>query len=309
MNVSFNRVALVADQETIPASLAAALVVEVIHSHDGFELVADHGAQLLSRQLKATITHEEDGAPVIPHLLGRQRRTLSGSQGITNTTPENLADGGDARWKASAPDPKICRARLGDDDILGPQPLAHPGPKPFVRDDVILGIVSLGRSDDILRLGSGLDAQSADVQAVDHLSQHALHPHTGVLREPYRDMGTMEVDRGQLTDPVGKTSGVKVALDRTNREHQVRALNVLTNAFGRAVAGVNATIVGKALVYSTLAHGGNKGREIRFDHQFVDLVQHLVISDVAPACSTERWMLTRCRMAHASTRMIGRFAP
>ena len=46
--------------------------------------------------------------------------------------------------------------------------------------------------------------------AIDYFAEHALHPYSWVFRVAYPDVGTVEVDGRELTDPVSEAGGIEV---------------------------------------------------------------------------------------------------
>ncbi len=114
-------------------------------SHDGLQLMSDHSAQLLHRELKAAVADKEDGPSTTPKLFGSHRCTLRRSHAISDAAPEDLAQRGDPLRETSLPDAKVRRTGLGDDDISRLQPLTDAGPEPGLADDLIVGDVFLWR--------------------------------------------------------------------------------------------------------------------------------------------------------------------
>lgn len=70
MDVPLNGVSVIADDEACFGQYrySVELIAVREHSHDGVEVVSDHGAQLLHSELKTSVTNEENG-PTIAQFL------------------------------------------------------------------------------------------------------------------------------------------------------------------------------------------------------------------------------------------------
>jgi len=224
---------------------------------DGGQAVADHGADLLRGELEGAVAGEEDGA-FDAGLGGRERGALARAGGVADAAPEDLADGGHVFREAGFPDAEVGGAGLGDDDVVGPQPLAEPRPEPSLCDGRLEREQLVG-GDVVVGDGPGFDVQAA--HALAHFLQHAVHPDPRVFRVAHADVVGVEIDGRELADAVGEAGGVEVGFDGADAEDEVGRLDALAHASVGAAACVHAAVVWERLVHSAFAHrryeGGN----------------------------------------------------
>lgn len=175
---------------------------------DGVQVLADHGAEFLRRELEGAVAHEEDRASVISCFFGGERGALACAYRVADGTPEDLREGGDAGGEFGFPDAEVGGAGLGDDDVVWLQPLADAGPEPVVRDGLVMGEGLILSCDFVGGFGSWLDVQLAHFR--DDLFEDALHAYAGVFGEFDTDVVAVEIDGRELADTVGKSSSIEI---------------------------------------------------------------------------------------------------
>ena len=115
--------------------------VVVEHDEDRLEVQADHGRHFLRRQLKTTLSGEDDHTPRLGRLFRRQQRSERRATRPTDTAPQDLRDERRALWQRRADHAERRGPRLGDDNVVFAEELAHHRPERGLRHHLVLRTV------------------------------------------------------------------------------------------------------------------------------------------------------------------------
>ena len=159
--------------------------------HDGFQAETDDSTKFLSGELERSVADKEDGSSVLLGITSCERCALTSTNRISNTAPQNLADGCNTLGELRLPDTEIRGTSLRNHYVVLFEEFSNARPEPRLGDDFGLVFVLF---DFVLHLRPWDGGEFAQVDQVDDFAEHTAHTDAWILRVADDGVSAVEID-------------------------------------------------------------------------------------------------------------------